>query len=228
MEEHTQSFRDAAQTGRSDGSVSGNRGQQEHYRRNAAVAHEANKLGETIWKGIFALFVHPVFSFIGFWILGLILMILLGPVIGATESADGDPGAYLWIAGGVPIVLALLLRKYVRKVMIGVLITLVVFLTVKMIMEVKGIRANRAGQTPSVVTAPLAGNAPAATAPAATAPAVTPAAKRVLTPEEVQRYLDDARAREQTATRPAGSVGSEFRQIYCSGPPAERPAGLCP
>jgi hypothetical protein len=86
-----QSYRDAVRRGVSDGTHSGNRGVQENYRRQAAVAHEANKLGENISKGIFALFVHPVFCFVGFWILGFALLILLGPRIGVTETAGADP-----------------------------------------------------------------------------------------------------------------------------------------
>ena len=215
MEDPTQSYRDAVQTGRSDGSVSGNRGQQEHYRRNAAVAHEANKLGETIWKGIFALFVHPVFCFVGFWILGLVLLLMLGPVIGVTESTNDDPGWYLAVAGGVPIVLAVLLRKHVRRIMIGVLVATVLFLAVKMYFEVEEIRAVRAGR--SAATA----------APATTAPPVAAPATRTLTPAQVQRALIDARTPETRGTPPAGATGSELDRIYCSGPPAERPAGLC-
>lgn len=157
MEDPTQSYRDAVQTGRSDGSVSGNRGQQEHYRRNAAVYHEANKLGENLWKGIFGLFVHPVFCFVGFWVLGSVLMIFLGPVIGATESASDDPGWYLAVAGGVPVLLAILLRKHVRKIMIGLLIAAVTVLAVKMFIDVKELREERAAKALApMVTTPVA------------------------------------------------------------------------
>lgn len=202
-----QSYRDAVVTGRSDGSHSGNLGQQEHYRRNAAVAHEAHKLGETIWKGIFALFVHPAFCFVGFWILGAVLMILLGPVLGVTESASDDPGWYLAVAGGVPVVLAILLRKHVRTIMIGMLIATVAFLAVKMFVEVKDMREERAART---------------AAPAATAPA-----PRTLTPADVQRALIDSRTPETISTLPAGATENEIERIYCSGPPAERP-DFCP
>jgi len=218
------SYRDAVTTGRSDGSVSGNRGQQEHYRRNAAVAHEANKLGETIFRGIFALFVHPVFSFVGFWILGTLLTLRLGPVIGVTEKWTDDPGWYLAVAGGAPIVLAVILRKHVRRIMIGVLIAIVVFLAVKMFFEVREIRAGRAGSAGAAAAEAPAITAPAAAAPPAAAPApASPAPRRVLTPAEVEQALIDARTPGTTSTPPAGSFGSEIDQVYCSGPPAERP-----
>jgi hypothetical protein len=107
----------------------------------------------------------------------------------------------------VPLVLAVLLRKHVRKIMIGALITVGVVLTVKMVMEVRELRENRAGPT---------------AAPVAIAPA-----PRTPTPVEIQRALIDARSPETTSTPPQGQPVGEFEQVYCSGPPAERP-DFCP
>ena len=143
-----QSFYKALQTGVSDGTHSGNRGLQENYARQARVAHEANKLGQNLVLGVVALFLHPRFCFVGFWLVGFGLLIALPPVIGLSDSSlNGLPQWYGWTAAAVPLVLAILLRKIVRKLMLGVFIVGCAALVAYMAVDIANDRKERAAGT---------------------------------------------------------------------------------
>lgn len=79
-----QSYYKGLNSGVSDGTLGGDRGVQKNYRRKANVQHEANKLGENLSRGVAALFLHPVFCFAGFWLIGFGSLLALAPAARAT------------------------------------------------------------------------------------------------------------------------------------------------
>ncbi|MEQ8661405.1 MAG: hypothetical protein RLW62_11345, partial [Gammaproteobacteria bacterium] len=137
-----QSYYKGLNTGVSDGTHSGNRGVQENYRRQAQVGHEAQKLGETLTLAVVALFVHPAFCFVGFWLIGFGLLSAAAPKLGLSDAGPW----YGWTAALVPLVLAVLLRKIVRKLMIGIFAIGVVTLVVAFVMGVIELRQERAAR----------------------------------------------------------------------------------
>src|SRR5690606_20624311 len=110
-----QSFYKALQTGVSDGTHSGNRGLQENYARQARVAYEADKLGRNLVLGVVALFLHPRFCFVGFSLIVFGVLMALAPAIGM----NGLPGWYGWTAAAAALALTFVLRRIVRKLMLG-------------------------------------------------------------------------------------------------------------
>lgn len=131
-------------TGVSDGTASGRRGAQEHGARIARVHDESRKLGENLMAIVVALFWHPYFSFLGFWIVCFGSLMALAPVIGVSDKGLIDlPAWYGWSAAAIPVVLALLLRKIVPKLMKGLFITGVLALTVLLVVKVSELRENR-------------------------------------------------------------------------------------
>jgi len=131
-------------TGVSDGTASGFRGAQEHGARVARVADESRKLGDRLMAIVVALFWHPYFSFLGFWIICFGSLMALAPVIGVSDKGLNDlPPWYGWSAAALPVVLALLLRKIIPKLMKGLFITGVLVLAVLLVLKVSELRKDR-------------------------------------------------------------------------------------
>ena len=116
---------------------------------NARVAEEGRKLGENLLLIVVALFLHPYFSFVGFWILGFGLLMAappylgpyfeqyLGPNLGLSDgSLNTMPEWYGWFAAAVPVVLAVVLRKIVPRLMKWIFIVGCVVLAVLFVVEV--------------------------------------------------------------------------------------------
>lgn len=86
----------------------------------ASGAGGAQQLGDGLMAIVAALFLHPVFSFVGFWLIctGL-LMFLLGTALETILSLDmnNPPIWYFLLAMGIPVVLAVVFRKYIPKIM---------------------------------------------------------------------------------------------------------------
>ncbi|MGB5325972.1 MAG: hypothetical protein WBN40_11175 [Pseudomonadales bacterium] len=205
-----QSYNKALNTGVSDGTHSGNRGLQENYKRKANVQHEANKLGENIAMGVAALFLHPVFCFVGFWLIGFGSLLALAPKIGLHDQ----PTWYGWTAAIIPLVLAFVLRKIVPKLMAAVLVAVVVSLAVLMFFKVKDLREERAAK--------------AAATPAVAAPAEHAASPRQRTIADIQKALIDAASPETTSTAPTEGPANEFETAYCTSVPAAERPDWCP
>jgi hypothetical protein len=207
------SYYKGLETGLSDGTLSGNRGVQENYRRKVAVHDEAKRLGEKIFRAIVGLFLHPVFCFVGFWLLGFGLLLTLAPKIGAGTSLNDMPTWYGWTAAAVPIVAAILLRKIVPKLMAAALYIGIAGLAVLMVIQVIEMREERAARNATQAT-----DGP----PALAAPPRTPAGA------DVQRALIDASRPGITSTPPSEGPVNEVETYYCTSVPvAERP-DWCP
>ena len=74
-----------------------------------------------------ALFLHPYFCFVGFWVIGVASLFALAPLIGVVESWNVDPWKYApdwyrYTALGIPVALAIALRKFVPRIMKWILI----------------------------------------------------------------------------------------------------------
>lgn len=129
------SYSHSRTTGISDGTAEGHRGaddykasqrhlanfgaaHQNQMAANARVAEESRKLGETLMAIVAALFLHPYFCFVGFWMVCIGLLIALAPVLGLADSnLNGLPEWYGWAAAGVSAVLAVALRKIIPRLM---------------------------------------------------------------------------------------------------------------
>jgi len=78
------------------------------------------QLGDGLMAIVAGLFLHPIFSFAGFWLIctGL-LMYLLGSVLETVLSLDmnNPPIWYFILAMGIPVALAVVFRKFVPKIM---------------------------------------------------------------------------------------------------------------
>ncbi len=131
-------------TGVSDGTASGRRGAQEHGARIARVHDESRKLGENLMAIVVALFWHPYFSFLGFWIVCFGSLMALAPVIGVSDKGLNNlPPWYGWSAAALPVVLAVLLRKIIPKLMKGLFVTGVFVLAVLFVVQVWELRKDR-------------------------------------------------------------------------------------
>lgn len=196
-----QSYHKGLNTGVSDGTLSGDRGVQENYRRKANVQHEANKLGENLSRGVAALFLHPVFCFAGFWLIGFGSLLALAPQIGIGNNLDDVPTWYGWTAAAVPIVAAYMLRKIVPRLMAVAFYAGLAVLAVLLVIKVGDIRKERASRadTPHPVVAPAART---------TAPRTPSAA-------EIQQLLIEAASPEITSTPPSEGPENEIGNAYC-------------
>lgn len=80
----------------------------------------------SIAKALLALFLHPWFCFVGFWIVGVLSLMLLAPLLGVIPSWnvpwEAVPPWYRYVAFGLPVVAAVALRKFVPSVMKWLLI----------------------------------------------------------------------------------------------------------
>ncbi|MEO3430799.1 hypothetical protein AAFN88_18235 [Pelagibius sp. CAU 1746] len=129
------SYTHSRTTGISDGTAEGLRGaddykaSQRHLARfaaghqnlqagNARVAEESRKLGETLVAIVAALFLHPFFCFVGFWIVCFGLLLALAPVLGLSDGdLNGLPEWYGWSAAVFSVVLVVALRKVIPTLM---------------------------------------------------------------------------------------------------------------
>lgn len=242
-----QSYHKGLATGVSDGTVSGERGVKENYRRKANVQEEANKLGNNLMAGVAALFLHPVFCFVGFWLVCFGSLLALAPVLGISRAGlNGLPGWYAWVAAGIPLVPAFLLRKIIPRLMAVLFFTGLAVLAVLMVMKVMEIREEREARAspPTAATAP-ATTTPATRAPARTMPATRTAPPRRPTAASVRAALRDAARSEVTSVAPGEggkgkmfegydlrvcdmSLGSpEFCQRYCATLATEKRPEWC-
>lgn len=79
----------------------------------ASGAGGSQRLGEGLMSMIMALFVHPKFSFVGFWLISTGLLLSMAPLFNLEEL----PNWYTLTAMGISVVLAFLLRKIIPKAM---------------------------------------------------------------------------------------------------------------
>jgi hypothetical protein len=84
--------------------------------RGTDTAYEGQKLGEGLIKMFMALFLHPIFSFVGFW---LICTLTLGSTLGTVAGLDTNnlPTWFFISTMGISTVLAVLLRKIIPTMM---------------------------------------------------------------------------------------------------------------
>lgn len=93
-------------------SISQCSGPKEVVIRGTDVAYEGRKLGEGLMKMVLCLFLHPEFSFVGFWLIGFGLFMSLGPVLGLSGPGMNDlPVWNVSLAIGIPIALAAVFRN---------------------------------------------------------------------------------------------------------------------
>lgn len=129
----SESYHNAKVGGISDGSAEGERGasdyriaqRQKHLfsgqpQQQVSAGKAGRELGEGLMTIIAGLFLHPVFSFVGFWLIctGLLLS-MLGFMLHTTLGVDMDnpPVWYFILSLGIPVVLAVVFRKIVPTMM---------------------------------------------------------------------------------------------------------------
>jgi hypothetical protein len=129
------SYTNSRTTGISDGTAEGHRGaddykasqrhlasfgagHQNQMAGNARVAEESRKLGENLMAIVAALFLHPYFCFVGFWIVCFALLATAPVYLGLSDEAlSYFHDWYVWFAAGLSVVLAVALRKIVPRLM---------------------------------------------------------------------------------------------------------------
>ncbi|MCB2100409.1 MAG: hypothetical protein KDE22_06045 [Rhodobacterales bacterium] len=179
--------------------------------------------GGGIFKIVAALFLHPVFAFVGFWLLGFGLLVFLAPTLGLGGTGSTPPPIwYLGVAGGVPLVLAIVLRKIVHKLMVALFVIGCATLAVVMVLQVIELRQERDAKAtaPQTVTAPAtpAPATPSRTAPtrATTAPVTRPPTARppASAVERAREALREAANPNITSTPPgSGTPGKKFEGV---------------
>ena len=94
-------------------------GQDEVVVRGTDVGYEAQKLTERLILMVVALFLHPAFSFVGFWLICTGLLLTLGSVIGAAlgSNLDSPPTWFILLSMAASGALTVSLKKYVPTVM---------------------------------------------------------------------------------------------------------------
>jgi hypothetical protein len=109
---------------------------QEVVVRGTDVGYEAEKLGYRLMMGVLALFLHPYFAFVGFYLLCLFIVAgmssLAGEALGA--NIDNPPGWAIALILAAPIPLVYLLRNYVRTIMKWLLVALAVILMLNIVL----------------------------------------------------------------------------------------------
>ena len=66
---------------------------------------------------VMGLFLHPVYSFFGFWLICTILLFTLGEVIKPSLGMDNLPNWYFLLAVALPVASAVLFRKRIPALM---------------------------------------------------------------------------------------------------------------
>ena len=103
------------------------------------------QVGEGLTKAVLALFLHPRFSFVGFWLISTGLLIWLANVLGEVLGMDkNEPHILLMIlVYGIPVVLAVAFRKFVPIIMKWALILGGSALLIWMIVDLADFLKNR-------------------------------------------------------------------------------------
>ena len=148
-----------------------------------------------LFKAIGALFLHRYFSFVGFWLLVFCLLLSVAPWLGVTEPPsraflsnppavwektwDVLPAWYRYAALGIPVLMAIVLRKFVRPIMRWTLYALIAAIAGLIILKIVG------NDEPAPQKAPLSHAAPASAdaSPAERAQAVRKALEEAAIPE---------------------------------------------
>ena len=73
--------------------------------------------GSQLMAIVMGLFLHPVYSLFGFWLICTILLLTLGEMIGTSLGWDNLPNWYFLLAAAIPVALAVLLRKRIPALM---------------------------------------------------------------------------------------------------------------
>ena len=102
-------------------SVSQRSGPKEVVVRGTDVGYEAQKATEGILVMVMALFLHPVFAFLGFWIICTGLLLSMAPLL----NLDELPNWYTFTAMGISVALAVAFRKFVPRIMKWIFLILV-------------------------------------------------------------------------------------------------------
>lgn len=95
---------------------------QEVVVRGTDVGYEAQKLTEKLIMAFLALFLHPFFSLVGFWLLCFLVLFNLAPVLGVSSGGDSVPAWYGYSTAVAAAVPAVIFRKFVPTLMKWVLI----------------------------------------------------------------------------------------------------------
>ncbi|MCC5794665.1 MAG: zinc ribbon domain-containing protein [Chromatiales bacterium] len=111
------------------------KGPQEVVVRGTDVGYEAEKLGARLMTGFLALFLHPRFAFVGFYLLCLFFVAAAVAIGGEWLGLDIDnaPGWVVAMIFALPVPLVYLLRAYVRTVMKWLLIVLAAILVINIL-----------------------------------------------------------------------------------------------
>ncbi|MCW9058872.1 MAG: hypothetical protein OQL11_08375 [Gammaproteobacteria bacterium] len=73
--------------------------------------------GSQLMAIVMGLFLHPVYSYFGFWLVCTVLLLTLGEVLGPLLGLDNLPNWYFLSAVTIPVALAVLLRKRIPALM---------------------------------------------------------------------------------------------------------------
>ncbi len=103
-------------------SISQKSGPKEVVVRGTDPAYEGRKFGESIVMMFLALFLHPLFSFVGFWLLCMIALFHLAPLIGLSTKWYNSPDWYPFASAAIAVVPTVLFRKHVPAIMKWILI----------------------------------------------------------------------------------------------------------
>lgn len=99
-------------------SINQSSGPKEVVIRGTDPAYEGRKLGEGLMKIVMALFLHPAFSFVGFWLIGFGILMSMTPLLGLSGKEMNDlPSWYVFLAMAIPVFLAVVFRKVIPKLM---------------------------------------------------------------------------------------------------------------
>lgn len=94
---------------------------------------------EGVVRFLLALFLHPWLCFVGFWILCWSALILSAPLFGLADnwgnSLETAPDWYRYAALVIPVVLAVVFRKFIRPLMKWILIVTVSLLVLWGVVE---------------------------------------------------------------------------------------------
>ena len=100
------------------------------YAANLQQAKAQQKAIDSAFEGIFrfllALFLNPYLCFVGFWIICSVSLYSIAPVTGLADSwgwtPETVPDWYRYAAMTIPIVLAIVFRKFIQPLMKWILI----------------------------------------------------------------------------------------------------------
>lgn len=73
--------------------------------------------GNALLAIVTGLFLHPIYSYFGFWLVCTVLLLTLGEVLKPSLGLENLPNWYFFSATTVPVALAVLLRKRIPALM---------------------------------------------------------------------------------------------------------------